>query len=197
MAELVAKGKPRKITKGEMIYFFKSDVNRIMGDGLVDDESVGLIVEEIVDAEDILTHFSFKETLIKRMHLNQDEEVYHDKVLTLSHEIYYGRSKGDPETQRALKPCGVISAVHGKLYLDDDGNLLYQNLGANKSKLRGIQDQSYNILEQNDVGVLIAREKFTEAIHEPNPLLVASIKLGYQLKPHFVVRISVTKKANG
>ncbi len=210
VAELVAKGKPRKISRGEMIYFLREDVHRIMGDEIIDDDinepeddindtendddSAGLIVDKIMDASDIVARFSFKETLLIRQDGREDEKVYHHKVLDLNQEVYYGRSRGNPETMAAFKGHGIISSLHGKLYLDQEGNLLYQNIGVNKSKVRGCRDQSYNLLDQNEIGILVERQVFDEVIVRPKPLLMISIKLGYQLKPYFIIRIKITKK---
>lgn len=202
VAQLMAKGKPQRISKGDMIYFLKSDVNRLLGEEEQeeeqeedDDKSLDLIIEDTQQPQgnSLLDRLVFKETLIKRLKIGQDEEIYSNKILDLSQEVLYGRSKGSPELQKAFHSCGVISSLHAKLYLDDEQNLLYENLGANKSKVRGCKDKDYVVLEQNEIAVLIPSEIFQDIVLHTQSLSV-SFKLGYQLKPHFVVRITVSKK---
>jgi hypothetical protein len=195
VAELVTKGKLRRITQGDMIYFLKVDVNRILGEDVLEGSgSVGVIVDDQIDtSQPLVSQLVFKQTLLKRHKIEKEEEVYSDKVLDLTKEVLYGRSHGDPQEKQAFTECGIISSTHGKLYLDEEKNLLYENLGANKSKIRGCNDKDYAVLEQNEAAVLIPREKLEELLVRPHSLTV-SIKLGYQVKPHFVVRIRVAKR---
>jgi hypothetical protein len=196
VSELVSKGKPQRITRGDMIYFLKSDVNKILGKDLMAESSDELIVDDSVDSEiDFMSQLVFKQAMIRRHEVGKEEEIYHDRLLDFSQEIVFGRTKGHPQDQSIFKGCGVISSLHGKLYLDEDHNLLYENLGANKSKIRGCQDQSYTVLEKSEIGVLMSHEALRNIIKTSQPL-VASIKLGFQVKPHFIVRIYVINKAN-
>lgn len=182
-----------------MIYFLKSDVDRLLGveeeeEDLEDDKSLDLIIEDSEEShpQNFLSKLVFKETLVRRLKVGQDEEIYSNKILDMSQEILYGRSKGDPQAQKAFHPCGVISSLHAKLYLDEEQNLLYENLGANKSKIRGCKDKDYNVLEQNEIAVLVPSEAFHDILLHPQ-ILSVSFKLGYQLKPHFVIRINISK----
>lgn len=197
VAELVSKGNPQRITRGDMIYFVKSDVNRILGENLLEDsDSIDIIVDDQVDTEvgDLISKLTFNQTLVRRRDVGDDEEVYRDKVIDLAGSaVIYGRSKGDPEDCKYFKECGIISSAHGKLYLDEDVNLLYENQGANKSKVRGWKDKNYAVLGKGEIGVLIAREAL-ETVPQSAHTLMASVKIGYQTKPHFIIRISVSGK---
>lgn len=197
VAELVSKGNPQRITRGDMIYFVKSDVNRILGDNLLEDsDSIEIIVDDNVEAEipDLASQLVFEQSLIKRRGPGEDEEIYHGRMLNLvKGEMVYGRSRGNPQDCAAFKECGIISSSHGRLYLDEEVNLLYENLGANKSKVRGWKDKNYTTVEKGQIAVLFARETL-EAVAKGPQQLTASIKLGYQMKPHFIIRISVSSK---
>lgn len=195
VSELVSKGKPQRITRGDMIYFLKSDVNKILGKEVLVEDSAELIVDDVVDSGDFLSQLVFKQALIRRHEVGKEEEIYHGRLLDLSNENVFGRTKGHPDDQSAFKGSGVISSLHGKLYFDEDHNLLYENLGANKSKIRGCHDQSYTVLEKSEIGVLMPHEALRNIVKTSQPL-VASIKLGFQVKPHFIVRIYVINKAN-
>lgn len=203
VAALIAKGKPRRMQKNDMIYFAKADVNRLLGYPLIEedppvedlaiedlDQSVNLIVEDI--EQDFIPKLVFQETLLKRHNLGQEEEIYRDKVLDLSQEILYGRTQGDPDRRQAFHGSGIISSLHAKIYLDEDKNLLYENLGANKSKVRGCKDKEYMVLGVKEIAVLIPKEVLQDICIHPQ-IVEASIKLGYQLKPHFIIRISVRR----
>lgn len=194
VAELVTKGKPRRVTQGDMIYFLKKDVERVLGAEVFEtQESFGLIVDdELDDVVDLTTQLKFEQIITKRMKVGQDEDVY-KSLLDMSGEILYGRSKGDVHLQKLFSKCGIISSLHGKMYLDEDNNLLYENVGANKSKIRGCKDKTYTVLEAEDIGVLVEKEIFDDVLAHSNPITV-SIKLGYQLKPHFIIRVRISKK---
>jgi hypothetical protein len=198
VAELLSKGKPERVTRGDMIYFLKSDVESILGKSVGEensqDSSGEIIIEEPEDAaKDLLSQIVVKQSLLKRFESDKEEEVYKDRVLDFSEEVLYGRTKGHPQDQAAFKESGVISSLHGKLSWDEDSNLLYENLGANKSKIRGCKDQNYTVLEKDEIGVLIAREAVEDSLRSGRPL-TASIKLGYQKKPHFIIRVSISRK---
>lgn len=204
VAELVAKSKPQRVTRGDMIYFAKQDVNKILGKNLehglaeepeTEEPEAEEPAKESAQGDQNFSLLVFKQTLVKRHEVGKEEEVYHDRILDISQEVLFGRSKGHTQDQSAFKGSGVISSLHGKLYLDEDHNLLYENLGANKSKIRGCKDQAYAVLGKDEVGVLIASSALQEVIRTTQPL-TASIKLGYQLKPHFIIRISVFHKAH-
>lgn len=192
VTELIAKGKPRSITKGEMIYFPKKDINRILGEDILNDpESLGIIVDDHVDTtESLVSQLIFKQSIIKRQKIGQDLDEYVDKVVDMSTPVLYGRSEGTSLDKSILKKCSIISSLHGKLYMDEDNNLLYENFGSNKSKVRGPREREYTILEQEEIGVLMSADMLQEVINNSDPL-IASIKLGYQQRPHYIIRIQV------
>ena len=195
VADLVRVGSPKKITKGEMIYFLKSDVNKILEKDLAgEDDSVELIVDDLMDSlENITEQVVFKETIIERYDLGNENKIYSDRVLDLKEEILYGRSSGYEKSKAAFKSNGIISSVHGKLFLDEGNNLLYENLGVNKSKVRGCRDKKYNILEAEEIAVLIPYQVFSD-ITKYSKTATVSIKIGYQNKPQFIIRITASKK---
>lgn len=197
VTELIAKGKPRSITKGEMIYFPKSDINRILGEDVLNEpESLGIIVDDEVDTPtSLVSQLIFKQSIVKRQKIGQDYEEYTDKVLDMSTPVLYGRSQGETQDRQILKNCSIISALHGKLYMDEDNNLLYENFGSNKSKVRGPKEKEYTILEQEEIGVLMSADMLQDLVDaDSDAPLTASIKLGYQQKPHYIVRIQVFSK---
>lgn len=211
VSALVSKGRPKKIVQGEMIYFLKSDIIRIMQEFLptdleligvspaLNDESMELLVdgvfsESVESARDVLHYFVFKETFIRRLEQNNDEIIYEDQELNLEQEIFYGRINGNEAIQKEFHGHKIISSLHGRLFLDEDGNLMYQDIGVNKSKVRGCKDKNYQTLAQNEIGVLVNREIFEQVLHKQKVVLIASIKIGWQAKPHYIIRIKILKK---
>lgn len=195
VADLVSKAKPQRVVRGDMIYFLKSDINRLLGPNELEDSVELIVEEETKPTPDWINELVFHQALMRRYDIGKEEEIYRDKILDLSHTVVYGRSHGDPKEREIFKTCGIISSLHGKLYLDEDSNLLYQNLGANKSKIRGCHDKTYTILEKDEVGVLITSELLAGICQKPQ-VLTASIKIGYQIKPHFIIRIYVHHKTH-
>ncbi len=195
VAQLVFKGKPHRVNHGDMIYFSKEDVDRILAESILNDlERFGLVLnKELDEAPSLLSEFIFHQSLIKRYKVGHDEMLYEDKVLDMREAVVYGRTEGDPEDVAHLQTCGVISATHGKLYLDNDDNLLYENIGSNKSKIRGPKDDKYTALEAEEIGVLVPADMFRDLLINPQPVTI-SIKVGFQVKPHFILRINVTKE---
>ena len=210
VVDLVHKGKPRRFTKGDKIYFLKADVHNIIGKSLEnnqqeDDDDV-IIDDDISDSENLnrqanlneLSNVIFLETFIKRHEMSYDAELYRDKPLDLHNIIWYGRSKGDVRQQKEFQQCKIISSVHGKIYMDDEGNVLYENLGANKSKVRSCVDKSYIVINADEIVVLFPNELLKTLSQHPQGL-TASIKLGFQTKPNYIIRITAksTASSNG
>lgn len=212
VAALVSKGKPKKVVQGEMIYFAREDIVRLMQEFLpqdlgllgvssaTDDESMDLLVDgvssdSIETNQDVLNNFIFKATFVRRFDLEHDEVIYEDQEISLAEEICYGRTHGDPDIQNELRSHKIISSLHSRLFLDEEGNLLYQNFGANKSKVRGCQDRNYQTLAQNEIAVLVKRDNFQKLMGKPEVTLQVSIKIGWQEKPHYIIRININKKS--
>ena len=95
--------------------------------------------------------------------------------------VWYGRVKGDVRQQKEFQQCKIISSIHGKVYMDDEGNVLYENLGSNKSKVRSCVDKSYTMIDVDEIAVLFPSELLQNLSKHPQGL-TASIKLGFQTK---------------
>lgn len=200
VVDLVHKGKPRRFTKGDKIYFLKADVHNIIGKSLDNnqqEEDDVIIDDDISDSNNVdmqsnrnkLPNVIFLETFIKRHEMSYDAEIYRDKPLDMNNIIWYGRSKGDVRQQKEFQQCKIISSVHGKIYMDDEGNVLYENLGANKSKVRSCVDKSYIVINADEIVILFPNDLLQNVSQHPQGL-TASIKLGFQTKPNYIIRIT-------
>ncbi|HPY75358.1 MAG: hypothetical protein KBC30_10495 [Planctomycetes bacterium] len=195
VADLVAKGKPKRLMKGNQIYFLKVDVNRILGNSFTGQDYDDVIIDNDIASKNILKKVCFLETFIKRHDLTYEEEIYRDNKLDLSKEICYGRGAGDIRQQEEFQNTRIISSLHGKLYLDEDNNLLYENISPNKTKVRGCQDKSYILVHPQEISVLFPSDILVNIEQYPKGLS-SSIKLGYQQKPHYIIRIQAKHNDN-